>query len=111
MAQNNSVIVFVRKTSNDSLGRPNLKIDTNQVTNLKSLGFYMKKKQIYLESPEIFDPHISAVVRIVVDSVAKLIFVSIVVKTDDLPASTLSSSLLSPLLPPLLIPVNSLSNS
>ena len=47
MAQNNSVVVFVQKTSNDSLGIPNLKIDMNQVTNLKSLCFYMKKKQIY----------------------------------------------------------------
>ena len=42
MAHNNSVFVFVRKTSNDSCGRPNLRIDMNQVTNLKSLGFASK---------------------------------------------------------------------
>ena len=46
MAQNNSVIVFVRKTSNDSLGRPNLKIDTNQATNLKSLRLHEKKANL-----------------------------------------------------------------
>ena len=37
MAQNNSL--FVRKTSNYSRGRLNLRNDMNQVTNLKSLGF------------------------------------------------------------------------
>ena len=43
MAQNKSVFVFVWKTSNDSRGRPNLRIDMNQVTNLKSLGFIWKE--------------------------------------------------------------------
>ena len=43
MTQNNSVFIFVQKTSNDSRGRPNLRIDMNQVTNLKSLGFTRRK--------------------------------------------------------------------
>ena len=43
MAQNNSVFDFVWKTSNDSAGKPNLRTDMNQVTNLKSLGFTWKK--------------------------------------------------------------------
>ena len=63
MLQNNSVIVFVWKTSNNSRGRPNVKIDMNQATNLKSLGFTWKKKQIYWESPQVFDPHVSTIVR------------------------------------------------
>ena len=43
MAQSNSAFVFVCKISNNSHGRPNLKIDMKQVTNLKSLGFTWKK--------------------------------------------------------------------
>ena len=43
MAQNNSVFVFVWKTSDDSCGSPNRRIDMNQVTNPKSLGFTWKK--------------------------------------------------------------------
>ena len=39
MAQNNLVFVFVQKTSNDFRGRPNLRIDMNQVTNLEPLSF------------------------------------------------------------------------
>ena len=35
--------VFVQKTSNYSRGRTNLRIDMNQVANLKSLGFTWKK--------------------------------------------------------------------
>ena len=46
--------VFVQKTSNYSRGRPNLRIDMNQVANLKSLGFTWKKLQIYWESPQVF---------------------------------------------------------
>ena len=45
MAQNNSVFVFVQKTSNYSCGGPNLTIDMNQVTNPKNTGFYMKKEK------------------------------------------------------------------
>ena len=43
MVQNNSVFVFVWKTSNDSRGRPNLRVNMNQVTNIKSLRFTWKK--------------------------------------------------------------------
>ena len=43
MALNNSVFLFVRRTSDDSRGRPNLRIDMNQVTNLKSLRLTCKK--------------------------------------------------------------------
>ena len=39
--------LFVWKTSNDSYGRPNLRIDMNQVTYLKSLDFTWRKEQIY----------------------------------------------------------------
>ena len=74
MAQNN--LVFVWKTSNYSRGRPNLRINMNQVTNLKSLGFKWKKIASLLGVfPEVvlcdidfrgffdvvFDPHISSV--------------------------------------------------
>ena len=61
----------------------------NQVANLKSLNFKWKKHQIYWESPQIFDPHISAIARFVIDGVAKLVFVSVVAKADDSPAQTL----------------------
>ena len=47
MAQNNSVFVFVQKTSNYSCGGPNLTIDMNQVTNPKNTGFSMKKREKY----------------------------------------------------------------
>ena len=40
MAQSNSVFAFIWKTSNDSRGRTNLRVDMNQVTNLKSLEFF-----------------------------------------------------------------------
>ena len=36
-------VFFVRKTSNDSRGRPYLRIDISQVTNLKSMDFTWKK--------------------------------------------------------------------
>ena len=49
MAQNNLTFVFVWKTLNDSSGRPNLRIDINQVTNLKSLGFTWRKLVNLLE--------------------------------------------------------------
>ena len=43
IAQNKAVFVSVRKTSNNSRGRLNLRIDMKQVTNLKLLGFTWKK--------------------------------------------------------------------
>ena len=52
---------FVWKTSNDTHGRPKLRIN----------------------------PHISANVRLVVDRVAKLVFVSVIVEADDSPAPIL----------------------
>ena len=91
MGQNNSVFVFVRKTWKYSHRRPNLIIDMNQVTNLKSLGFTWEKWQIYRESPQVFDPHISAIVRFVSDCVAKLLYVPVLVE-DYLPAPTLWST-------------------
>ena len=112
MAQNNSL--FVWKTSNYSRGRSNLRNDMNQVTNLKSLGFTREWIANLLGVfPEIvlcnidfsgffdvaFDPHISSIVRFVVDRVAKLVLFVWVAEADDSPASTLRSSLLSPLLP------------
>ena len=89
MAQNNSVFVFVRKTLSNSRRRPNSRIDMNQVTNLKSRIFIWKKYKIYWESPQVFDLHISAIVRFVVDGFAKLVFVSVALEADDSPAPTL----------------------
>ena len=88
MAQNNLVFGFVWKTFNGSRGRRNLRIEMNQVTNLKS-EFYMEVHTNYWESPQVFDPYISAIVRFVVDGIAELVYVSGVVEADDLPAPTL----------------------
>ena len=86
----------------------------NQVTNLKSLGFTWKRIASLLGVfPEVvlcdidfrgffdvaFDPHISSIVRFMVDRAAKLVLFVSVAEADDLQAPTLkSSSLLSPLL-------------
>ena len=124
MAQNNSV--FVWETSNYSRGRPNLRNDLNQITNLKSLGFTWKSiANLMGVFPEFllcdmdfrgffdvaFHPHISSIVRFVVDRVAKLVLFVSVAEAADSPAPTLRSSLLSPLLPPPLVLGNSLPNS
>ena len=42
MARNNSFLFLFGKMTNDSLGRPHLRIDMSQVQNLKSLGFPYK---------------------------------------------------------------------
>ena len=56
-------------------------------------GFYMEKKfQIYRESPQVFDPYISAIIRLVVDSVTKPVFCC---KSRYSPAPILWNSLLS----------------
>ena len=124
MAQNNSL--FVWKTSNYSRGRSNLRNDMNQVTNLKSLGFTRERIANLLGVfPEVvlcdldfsgffdvaFDPHISSIVRVVVERVAKLVLFVSVAEVDDSPAPALRSSLLTPLLPVPLILENSLPNS
>ena len=70
MAQNNSIFLFFQKTSNKSRGRQNLRVEMNQVTNLKSSGFTWKKYQIYLESPQVFNPHIAVIFCFAVDGVA-----------------------------------------
>ena len=57
------------------------------------------------------DPHISSIVRFVVDRVAKLVLFVSVAEADDSPAPTLRSSLLSPLLSLLFILGSSLPNS
>ena len=110
MAQNNSL--FVWKTSNYSRGRSNLRNDMNQVTNLKSLGFTRERiAKLLGVFPEVvlcdidfsgffdvaFDPHISSIVRFVVDHVAKQVLFVSVAEADDSAAPTLRSSLLSPL--------------
>ena len=59
----------------------------NQVTYLKSLGFTWKKIADLLGVSKVFDPHIFAIVRFVVDSVVK--FLSVVVEADDSAALTL----------------------
>ena len=105
MAQNNSL--FVWKTSNYSRGRSNLRNDMNQVTNLKSLRFTRERIANLLGVfPEVvlcdidfsgffdvaFDPHISSIVRFVVDRVVQLVLFVSVAEVDDSPASTLKSS-------------------
>ena len=97
-----------------------------QVTDLKSLGFKWKRMANLLRFfTEVvlcgidfsgffdvaFDPHVSSIVRFVVDRVAKPVLFVSVAEADDSPAPTLTSSLLSPLLPPPLILGNSLPNS
>ena len=123
MAQNKSL--FVWETSNYSRGRSSLRNDMKQVTNLKSLGFTRERiAKLLGVFPEVvlcdidfsgffdvaFDPHISSIVRFVVDCVAKLVLFVSVAEADDSPAPTLRSSLLSPLLPLHLILGNSLLN-
>ena len=124
-AQNNTP--FVWKTSNYSRGRSNLRNDMNQVTNLKSLGFTRERiAKLVGVFPEVvicdidfigffdvpFDPHISSIVRFVVDRVAKLVLFVSVAEADDSPAPTLRSSLLSPILPlPLTLGNSNSSNS
>ena len=116
MAQNDSL--FVWKTSNYSHGRSNLRNDMKQVTNLKSLGFSTQERianllgvfcEVVLCDIDFsgfydvaFDPHISSIVRFVVDHVAKLLLFVSVAEADDSPAPTPRISLLSPLLPYLL---------
>ena len=75
MAQNNSVFIFVWKTINDSCGRTNLRIDMNQVTNLKSLEW--RKIANLLGVSTSFWSKFSEIVQFVVDGVAKLKFVSV----------------------------------
>ena len=61
---------------------------------------------------DAFDPHISSIVRFLVDLVAKLVLFVLVAEANDSPAPTLRrSSLLSPLLPLPLILANSLPSS
>ena len=106
MAQNNSL--FVWKTSNYSRGRSNLRNDMNQVTNLKSLGFTRERIANLLGVfPEVvlcdidfsgffdvaFDPHISSIVRFVVDRIAKLVLFGSVAEADDSSAPTLRRSI------------------
>ena len=49
----------------------------------------MEKQQIYWESLQAFNPHISAIVCFMVDGVAKLIFVSVAEEPEDSPALSL----------------------
>ena len=99
----------------------------NQVTNLKLLGFIWERianllgvfPEVFLWDRDFsgffddaFDPHISSILRFLVDRVAKpklVLFVS-VAEADDSPAPNLRSSLFSPLLHPSLILGNSLPN-
>ena len=104
MAQNN--LLFVWKISNYSRGRSNLRNDMNQVTNLKSLGFTRERtvnllgvfpKFVLCDADfcgffdVAFNPHISSIVRFVVDRVAKLVSFVSVAEADD-SAPTLKSS-------------------
>ena len=101
MAQNNSL--FVWKTSNYGHGRPNVRNDMNQKTNLKSLrftrerianllGVFPKVVLCDIDFSGFFDvaiyPHIYSIVRFVVDHVAKLALYVSVAEADDSPAPT-----------------------
>ena len=44
---------------------------------------------MYYESPDVFGPHIPAIVRFVVEGAAKPVFVSVVLEADDSPAPVL----------------------
>ena len=77
----------------------------------KMTGFYMEKTANLLWVSTSFLSRISAIIRFVVNGVAKLVFVSVAVEADGSPAPTLWSSLLSAPLPrPFLLGCN-LSNS
>ena len=112
MAQNNSLLDW--KISNYSRGRPNLRNDMNQVTNLKPLGFTWKRiVNLVGVFPNFvlcdidfrgffdvtFDPYISSMVLFMVDCVAKLVLFVTLAEADDSQKPTLRSSVLSPLLP------------
>ena len=53
-----------------------LRIKKSEIT-----GFYMEKNSKLTRS-QVFDPRISAIVRFVVDGVAKLVFVSVAVEAE-----------------------------
>ena len=105
------------KTSKYSRGRSNLRNNMNQVPNLNSCFTWKRIANFLGVFPEVvlcdidfrgffdvaFDPHISSIIRFVVDRIVKLILFVLVAAADDSPALTLRSSLLSPLLPPLII--------
>ena len=96
MAQNNSVFVFVWKTSNNSRGGPNLIIDMNQVTNLKSLGFYMEKIGNWLGVSTSLWSQYFCNRPFCGRRCRKLVFVSVIAEADDSPGPTRWSFLLSP---------------
>ena len=96
MAQNNSVFVFVWKTSNNSHGGPNLIIDMNQVTNLKSLGFYMEKIGNWLGVSTSLWSQYFCNRPFCGRRCCKLVFVSVIAEADDSPGPTRWSFLLSP---------------
>ena len=87
MAQNNSL--FVWKTSNYSCGRSNLRNDTNQVTNLKSLGFAWERIANLLG---VFPEVVLCNSVLWLDCVAKVVSFVSVAEAVDSPAPTLRSS-------------------
>ena len=110
MAQNNSL--FVWKTPNYSRGRSSLRNDMKQVTYLKSLSVTRERianllgvfHEVVLCDIDFrgffdvaFDPHISSIVRFVVDRLAKLVLFVSAAEAYDSPAPTLRNTLLSPL--------------
>ena len=111
MAQNNLVFVFVRRTSNESRGRQNFRIDMNQVRNLKSLGFTWKKKaNLFRVSPSFWFPCFCNRPFCGRWCCKTSICISYCVGRCST-APTLWSSLLSSFLPPALVLGNSFSNS
>ena len=88
MAQNNSVFFFRKFQTTVVEGQTQ---ELTQTCNKSEITvFYMEKKQqIYWESLQVFDPHISGIVRFVVYGVAKLVLVSVVVEADNFPAPAL----------------------
>ena len=111
MAQNNSVFVFVRKTSNNNWGRPNVRTDMNQVTNLKSLGLTWKNPaNLQGVSISFWSPYFCNCLLCGRQCCKTNISISWCREADNSPAPTWWSSLLSSPLPPPLVFGNSFSN-
>ena len=92
---------FVRKTLNDGRGRPNLRTDMNQVTNLKSLDFTWKKvaKLLVVSMEFSRSPYFCNYPFCGRMCCKTSICISCCVEANDSPAPELWNSMLSPLLP------------
>ena len=122
MAQNNSLFLEnfklqSQKTKLEKWHEPSNKFEitglyvekNSKFTGSFSWGCFMRHRLPWFFYVA-FEPHISSIVRFVVDRLAKLVFFVSVAEADDSPAATLRNSLLPPLLPPPLVLGSSLPN-